>query len=203
MNDNDVFLLLDEPDLTIDQVWWVVARSDDDTMIQGVVIADTFEELEKAVQRRRGYQLFSGDQERGVLNMLSHVIQGDYNAEQLDLIAHGLVSRQGADEIRDHLVVCLNVLREVRRSRGTGAVCDGRKYESTLVRNRLLAEERMGQDAYWKMHPNVTPELLAIPFPEWVAEVRALGRAAFDAGVNDIRDHMARSKAEAGKGTVQ
>lgn len=196
MRDNEVLLLLDEPDLTTDQVWWVVAQSNEGTMIQGVLVANTAEELGKAVQRRPGYQAVWADRESALLEMGASLFRGEFSAEQLDLIADALVCRHGADEIRDHVVECLNSLREVRRARGVGAVCDGRKYDSTLVRNRLLAEERMGQDAYWKIHPNVTPELLAVPFNEWVAEVRTLGRAEFDAGVDRIRTDMEKFRAE-------
>lgn len=190
---SDVFVRLDEPDLTTDQIWLVMAQSNEGTMNQGVVIADTLEEVDAAVRRWDRMVPLWVDRETTVLNMLTQVIRGEYNAEQLQVIQEALVTRPGAEELRDHLVDCANTLREVRRARGAGAVCDGRHYESTLVRNRLLAEERMGQDVYWKLHPTPTPELLAVPFPEWVAEVRALGRAAFDAGVNDIREHMARA----------
>jgi hypothetical protein len=190
MNTN-VLLLLDEPDLTPAQMWVALGKMGQDARI---VIALDEEQANRAVRRGDDFEPHWLDSEAIIHETLAHTIRNEYDPANLSVIQDALRVEPGIDAVRDCLIECANALRAVRQGRGVGAMCDGRPYDSTLVRNRLLHEETLGQTAFRKLHPPLSPELDEMTFPKWLAEVRALGRAEFDAGVQELRDHMAKDQ---------
>lgn len=187
-----VLLLLDEPSLTPNQIW--VSISGVIGQEARIVIADDEEQAERAVRRGKNFEPEFLDNEASIHEILVRTIRNEYSDEGLSMIQRAMYAEPGTDAVRDRVMECANTLRVIRQGRGVGAMCDGRRYDSTLVRNRLLHEETLGQATFQKLHPTMTPELEAMTFDAWVAEVRALGRAEFDAGVQEIRDYMAKDK---------
>jgi hypothetical protein len=72
----------------------------------------------------------------------------------------------------------IDILAKVRQKRGNGAMTDGRSHDHADKRRNLIELERLGQREFWKVHGDLTQtEMDEILYPDFVAEVRALGEA--------------------------
>jgi len=199
------WLLLDEPALTADQVWIVFAleaQGEDIRMLEGAVIADSLEEAMVAVMRFQfapigGFNLqtiegFIADYENHRLpEQIREVLQGAF--AELGAVTEG--------EILERLQKWRWALGEVKRFRGNGAMTDGRQHENEAKRNDLIDLERQGQRVYWHFKSDLSPEEMeAIPYMQFVSEVRALGQAYRDEARRRFAEKM---RGLSGKGTLQ
>lgn len=229
------WLLLDDPDLTPDQVYFCTHTAGQGGHVEirhSVMIGDTADEAEYGITLSDWKPLMivseswldqfidTGEQET------AHVVRNFFgragtlrfacsfntqDAENPTRMVWVLASSEKAarsawrklGETQPPIAVVLlsdmieirDIARAVRLNRGIGAGWDGRAL-ATEERGYRLAQEKRGLALYWKAHPDRTPETDATPFEEWLAEVRSLGRAEWEADVQRLTDLRTRVRAK-------
>jgi hypothetical protein len=231
------WLLLDEPDLTPDQVWAVPVFAGksifgNQVYRTKVVIADTADQAMKAmadfwpplvalcettlnaqialaetgpVRRSHNYSGLIGT------HRFMCIFATKDPTDPYRMMWIRTASRQAAfdawrqlgENQKPFMVIELfglkllrDEVRQVRLNRGNGTVTDGREWLNRMDERWIpLQQDKRGQFVYWHSHPDRTPETDDTPFDQWVAEVRALGKADCEARVKDLVAIEVRARA--------
>lgn len=177
------YQLLDEPDLTADQLWFYCSDRKANGEVDrhsGVVVADSEDQLVQWLK----------DRERVPTVYLNGTDAAKHLAE---FKPHFWQIRKQIERIR--LKGWNNRIQRVLRLNGNGGSGDAR-WPETYDSPRLeqLAQERAGVELYWRAHAGLTPATDPTPRDEWITEIRAIGRAWRDKDKERMDAILARPK---------
>ena len=184
------FVLLDEPEPSVVQTWLVVGWNnvfDRHVLEEEIVLADSREEIQAwASEAKREPLLVINELELAV----AEVVWGD--------------RWHWANATRKKVSAWRGELNRVRTGAGDGAHQDLRQHENAKEREDLLRYEQVGQQAYWKAHPELSPiNGPGMPWEEFIPMVRQLGKAKWEKDLARLDGIVARARVlRAAKGEV-